>query len=72
MIRLLKPSGRVLVAFSHHIPNMEMEDLHFFTRAVETYGFVVSNKTTYKAPHLWSDKEIDLFVYELHMANVVM
>ena len=70
MVQLMRPGGRVLVAFSHHVPNKEAEDLRFFTRAVDTHGFIITNSVTYKAPHLWSDREIDLFVYELQMANM--
>ena len=62
--RVLRVGGRALITFSHHIPGREAHDLQFFEIA-ESIDLRVASKSSVLAPHMWSDKSVDIFLYEL-------
>lgn len=64
--RTLKSSGLAFITFSHHIPGLEGEDISFFEKA-KLYGFVIVAQETVCAPHMWSDRIVDVFLYTLRL-----
>lgn len=61
---VLKPGGSAIITFSHHVPGLENDDLNFFTLA-EQQGLKLMEKKSFSAPHMWSDKQATIFLYEL-------
>lgn len=56
------------MAFSHHVPGKEQDDLAFFTLATTKYNLIVRNITIEKSPHMWTKKIVNIFIYELQKA----
>jgi nicotinamide N-methyltransferase len=61
---VLKPGGAVFLTFSNHIPGLEDKYLEFFEVA-NRFGLELVSKHTFEAPHMWSDKMTEVFLYEL-------
>ena len=56
--------GVAYISFSHHVPGLESDDLQFFELA-GARGLVTVATRYFQAPHMWSDKEVDIYIYEL-------
>lgn len=64
MKALLKPSGTLIVSYSHHIPDLEDSDDHFFTLC-EQAGLHVVERITKVGKHMWIDRVVDNFLVKL-------
>lgn len=64
LYRSLRLGGRALISFSHHFPGRESHDLNFFDIA-EDFGLNIVAKSSFRAPHMWSDRVVDIHLYEL-------
>ena len=61
---VLRVGGHLLMSFSHHIPGLESNDLAFFA-ILERNNFSIVGKHTYDSVHMWSDRAVEIYVYEL-------
>jgi len=61
---LLKPQGRAIITFSHHIAGLEANDLAFFDAARDA-GFEVQERITKTGTHMWSQEAKDIFLVVL-------
>ncbi|KAE9082870.1 hypothetical protein PF010_g21419 [Phytophthora fragariae] len=50
----LAPGGKTFVSFAHHVPGHEKNDLSFFTKAKQLYGFDAVHLDTLASPHVFS------------------
>mmetsp|Transcript_1112 Transcript_1112/g.1575 ORF Transcript_1112/g.1575 Transcript_1112/m.1575 type:complete len:258 (+) Transcript_1112:124-897(+) len=68
---LLKPGGKALISFSHHIPNCEQKDLHFFEIAESSsFNFKVDQVATDTMQHMFSEhKTVQQYLYVLEKCD---
>ncbi|KAG6615393.1 putative methyltransferase [Phytophthora cinnamomi] len=66
----LAPEGKVFVSFAHHVPGHEQNDLSFFTKAKQLYGFDAVHLDTLASPHVFNaDLLVDQYLYMLTRAR---
>lgn len=54
------------MSFAHHVPGHEKNDLSFFTKAKQLYGFDAVHLDTLASPHVFSpDLLVDQYLYVL-------
>jgi EEF1A N-terminal glycine/lysine methyltransferase len=64
IIGSIKPCGKLIISYSHHIPGLEAQDDHFLTLAEEK-GFVIRQQLTIPAPHMWTSEKLNnVFIIE--------
>ena len=61
---VLRDDGSFILSYSHHIPGMEPADDAFFAEAAR-HGFRVANRRVVLSKHMWSEKEVEIYIVEL-------
>ena len=64
MAAVLPDDGTFILSYSHHIPVMEPADDAFFAEAARL-GFRVANRRVVLSKHMWSEKEVEIYIVEL-------
>jgi EEF1A N-terminal glycine/lysine methyltransferase len=69
VVQCLKLNGHLILTFSHHIPGMESDDLHFFEVA-ESLGLVKVHSQEFSVDSQWSDRKKSLFLCVLEKIEI--
>lgn len=54
---LIPSTGKLILAYSHHVPGLEREDDEFFNIAASV-GFRIDQREAFAAPHMWNEAKI--------------
>lgn len=68
---VLRDNGTFILSYSHHIPGIESADDAFFAEAVR-HGFAVANRRTVLSKHMWSEKEVEIYIVELILHKTLL
>lgn len=64
ILGVLKKTGILLLAYSHHIPGLEANDDHFLELCAQA-GLIVASHETLPGKHMWSDNQVDIYICAL-------